>query len=118
VAVVLAYAGHGALDDRAVPHAGGVAMSVLSVKLTRNLAEVQNEVFREGNVLPERPPRRSRNIELVKSMAGQRRFPVCTNRAAHAGLRAGRHRRVRRFSFIHGGCVQTMRLLMIGLLLY
>jgi ATP-binding cassette subfamily B protein len=97
-----------------------VVMSALSVKLSRNLTEIQADVFREGNALAGAATEALRNIELVKSMGlAQRqisRLHESSGRMLAFELEG--IRRVRRFSFFHGGCVQTMRLVLIGLLLY
>jgi ATP-binding cassette subfamily B protein len=120
VAVVLAYSATVHWTIALYLALVAVVMSALSVKLTRNLAEVQSEVFREGNVLAGAATETLRNIELVKSMGlAQRqisRLHESSGRMLAFELEG--IRRVRRFSFIHGGCVQTMRLAMIGLLLY
>jgi ATP-binding cassette subfamily B protein len=97
-----------------------VAMTALSVKLSRNLTQVQAEVFREGNALAGAATETLRNIELVKSMGLAKRQISRLHESSGRMLAFELEgiRRVRRFSFIHGGCSQTMRLALIAMLLY
>jgi ATP-binding cassette subfamily B protein len=97
-----------------------IAMTALSVKLSRNLTAVQAEVFREGNALAGAATETLRNIELVKSM-GLAKRQISRLRESSGRMLAFELegiRRVRRFSFIHGGCSQTLRLVLIAMLLY
>jgi len=95
-------------------------MTALSIALSHNLTQVQADVFREGNVLAGAATETLRNIELVKSMGLEQwqisRLHETSGRMLEFELEG--IRRVRRFSFFHGGCAQTTRLGLIGLLLY
>jgi len=97
-----------------------VLMIGLSVKRSRTLTEVQEQVFREGTALAGAATETLRNIELVKSLGlAEReisRLQESSGRVLEFELEG--IRRVRRFSFFHGGCVQTMRLALTLLLLY
>jgi ATP-binding cassette, subfamily B, bacterial len=97
-----------------------VLMIALSVALSRTLTQVQEDVFREGTTLAGAATETLRNIELVKSLGlAQReisRLHESSGRMLEFELEG--IRRIRRFSFFHGGCVQAMRLLLTLLLLY
>jgi ATP-binding cassette subfamily B protein len=97
-----------------------VAMTALSVKLSRNLTQVQADVFREGNALAGAATETLRNIELVKSMglANRQISRLHESSGRMLAFELEGIRRIRRFSFIHGGCSQTMRLALIAMLLY
>ena len=97
-----------------------VLMIALSVARSRTLKRIYEDVFREGTALAGAATEALRNIELVKSLGlAQReisRLHESSGRILAFELEG--IRRVRRFSFYHGGCVQIMRLSLIVLLLY
>jgi ATP-binding cassette subfamily B protein len=97
-----------------------IAMVVLSIALSRTLRIVHDEAFRQGTALAGAATETLRNIELVKSLGlAQREISrLHENSGRMLALELEGIRRVRRFSFIHGGCVQAMRLFLTVLLLW
>jgi ATP-binding cassette subfamily B protein len=97
-----------------------VLMIALSIALSRNFTRVNQDAFQEGTALAGAATETLRNIELVKSLGlAQReisRLHETSGRVLAFELEG--IRRVRRFSFFHGGCVQSMRLGLIVMLLY
>lgn len=97
-----------------------ILMIALSIALSRTLKRVQADVFREGTALAGAATETIRNIEFVKSQGlAQREISRLHDSSGRIlAFELEGIRRVRRFSFFHGGCVQTMRLSLIVLLLY
>jgi ATP-binding cassette, subfamily B, bacterial len=97
-----------------------VSMILLSVALSGELREVHDDVHREGTALAGTATETVRNIEFIKSVGLTRRQISGLRRSSGRILELELEgiRRVRQFSFFHGGAVQVMRLGFIGLLLY
>ncbi|HTQ55192.1 MAG TPA: ABC transporter ATP-binding protein [Bryobacteraceae bacterium] len=120
VAIVVAYAAtvHGLISLYLAFVA--VTMVALSIALNRNLAAVHEDAFREGTALAGAATEALRNIELVKSLGLAKReiSRLHESSGRMLTLELESIRRIRRFSFFHGACVQTMRLVLTVLLLY